>query len=210
MTKTATPATVVPGQTTTYTVTVRNDGPSDAVNVLATDTVSDPNLALTSATAPGATCTVTGDVAQCALPLLAPARVAHDDGRRAACRPTRPGALAIANTATASSDTSDADAADNTATSSITTAAPLADIATTKTAGAAVAGGQVTYTVTVDQQRTVGGRRRSRWPTPLPAGLIPVSAVSSRGTCTRRRPWSRATSGRSPARTPPARRRARP
>ena len=42
--KTATPATVVPGQTTTYTVTVRNDGPSDALNVIATDTVTDPNL----------------------------------------------------------------------------------------------------------------------------------------------------------------------
>ena len=61
VTKTATPATVVPGQTTTYTVTVRNDGPSDAVNVLATDTVSDPNLELVSAAAPGATCSVTGE-----------------------------------------------------------------------------------------------------------------------------------------------------
>ena len=63
--------------------------------------------------------------------------------------PDAPGGLAIANTATATSDTSDPDDADNTATATITTAPPLADLATTKTAGAAVAGGQVTYTVTV-------------------------------------------------------------
>ena len=147
VTKTADPGTVTPGQSTTYTVTVRNDGPSDAVNVLATDQVADPNLALTSATAPGAACTVTGDVAQCSIPVLAPgASLTMTVVGRVA--PDAPGALAVTNTATVSSDTRDPDDADNTASSTITTTAPQADLATTKSAGAAVAGGQVTYTVT--------------------------------------------------------------
>ena len=180
--KTVTPATVVPGQTTTYTVTVTNNGPSNALNVTATDTVPDPNLDLTSASAPGATCTVTVDVAQCALPALAPGaalvmtvvgRVAQD----------APGGLAIGNTATGTSNTSDPDDADNTATASITTAAPQADIATTKTAGLAVAGGQVTYLVTVTNNGP-SAATAVQVADLVPAGLTAVSAESSRGTCT--------------------------
>jgi uncharacterized repeat protein (TIGR01451 family) len=181
VTKTADPSTVVPGQTTTYTVTVHNNGPSDAVNVSATDSVSDPDLALTSATAPGATCTATGDAAQCTIPVLASgdSLTMRVVGR---VSPDAPGSLAIANTATATSNTSDPDDTNNTATSSVTTAAPLADIATTKTSGIAVAGGQVTYTVTVTNKGPSAAGDVSLADV-LPAGLDPINAVSSRGTC---------------------------
>ena len=182
VTKTATPATVVPGQTTTYTVTATNNGPSNAENVDVTDTVADPNISLTSATASGAACTVTADVARCSVPVLAPGSSLTMTvvGR---VSPDAPGGLAIGNTATATSNTSDTDDADNTATASITTAAPLADIATTKTGTDAVAGGQVTYTVTVTNNGPSSAGDVSLDDV-IPAGLDAVSAVSSRGDCT--------------------------
>ena len=182
ITKTATPATVVPGRNTTYTVTVVNDGPSDAVNVVATDAVSDPNLQVLSANAPGALCTATADVARCTAPVLAPgaALVMTVVGRVA---PDAPGGLVITNDAAVTANTSDPDAADNTASASIATAAPQADVVTTKTSGDAVAGGQVTYTITVTNNGPSAATSVTLADV-LPAGLIPTSAVSSRGTCT--------------------------
>jgi len=181
VTKVAAPTNVVPGQTTTYTVTVRNDGPSDASNVIATDAVPDFNLDLTSATAPGATCAVTVDVARCAIPTLSPGATLTMTvvGR---VSPDAPAGMSIANTATAASDTGDPDPADNEVSSSVTTTAPQADLATTKTASNAVAGGQVTYTVTVRNNGPSSAAQVSLADA-LPAGLIPVSAESSRGTC---------------------------
>lgn len=179
--KTVSPDEVVPGGSVAYTVTVTNDGPSDAVDVLATDTVGDPALALTSASAPGADCTVGGDVAQCALPVLAPGdALAMTVSARVS--PDAPAGLTIANSATASSATPDPDPDDNSAVAQVVTAAPAADLRTTKTGGAAVAGGQVSYSIEVVN----AGPSTADAVTltdPLPAGFSVASVVSSRGEC---------------------------
>ncbi|GAA1946624.1 hypothetical protein [Microbacterium deminutum] len=184
--KTASPATVVPGENVTFTVTVVNDGPSDAVDVQATDTISDPALAITGASAPGATCTAGADVAQCSRPLLGPgqslamtvtARLSADAAE----------GFAIADTATAASSTADPDPADNSDTATVTTAAPAADLSTSKVGGDAIAGGQTSYSVTV----TNNGPSTAAAVTVedlLPEGLTAVSVASSRGDCTTDQP----------------------
>ncbi|MET0736084.1 MAG: hypothetical protein ABWY55_10650 [Microbacterium sp.] len=179
--KTVSPESVVPGTTTSFTVTVTNNGPSDAVDVLATDTVADPTLTITSASAPGATCSVGGEVAQCALPLL-PAGASLVMTVGANVSPDAPAGLAIVNTATAASSTPDPDQDDNTATATVTTTAPQADITTSKTGGDATAGGQASYSIVV----TNAGPSTADAVTltdPLPAGFSIASVSSSRGEC---------------------------
>ena len=182
VTKRASPASVPPGGTTSFSIVVTNDGPSDAVAVVATDTVSDPAMTLTGASAPGATCTVGADVAQCSLPVLA----AGASVEMTVTARTSPDLLAdatIVDTATATSTTPDADSSDNTATAMVTTTAPQADIRTSKSGTDAIAGGQTTYSVQV----TNAGPSAAETVTlddALPAGLTATSVVSSRGSCT--------------------------
>ncbi|MCW3493832.1 DUF11 domain-containing protein [Microbacterium sp. SSM24] len=182
VTKTASPASVTPGGSTTYTVTVTNDGPSNAVDVLVTDTVDDPGLVVTDATAPGSTCSITGAVAQCTTPVLAPgASVVMTVVARLS--PDAATGVVIGNTATVASSTPDADAEDNTATASITATSPQADIRTTKAGTGATAGGQATYSIVV----TNAGPSTAEAVTlsdPLPAGFTIASVTTSRGTCT--------------------------
>ena len=52
VTKSVTPATAAPGEEVTYTLTATNKGPSTATSVVLTDTVDDPDLVLTGASAP--------------------------------------------------------------------------------------------------------------------------------------------------------------
>ncbi len=180
--KAAGAASIAPGASTTYTVTVTNDGPSDAVNVTATDAVGDPALVLTRASAPGAACAVSAETARCTIPRLAPGATMSMTVT-ARVLPDTPAGVALVNTATVSSNAPDADASDNTATATITTAAPLADITTTKSSSDARAGGQVVYTIVVTNEGPSTARGVSLADA-LPAGLTATSVVSSRGTCT--------------------------
>ena len=180
--KTSDAAAVAPGSSTTFTVTVTNDGPSDAVDVVATDSVADPALVLTGATAPGSTCAVGGQTARCSIPRLAPgASLVMTVTARIS--PDAPAGASLVNTATASSSTPDSDPADNAASVAVTTTAPQADIETTKTSGDARAGGQVAYSIVVTNRgpSTAGAVTLDDV---LPAGLSIASIVSSRGECT--------------------------
>ena len=94
VTKEATPATVTPGETVTFPITVTNNGPSDAVDVLVTDTL-DPRLTLTGIDPP---CTTeTGTTITCSLARSLPGRAHRDPhGPR---RRSLPEGTAIPNTA---------------------------------------------------------------------------------------------------------------
>lgn len=180
--KTATDDEVVPGATTTFTVTVTNDGPSDAASVVLTDTVQDPALVLTSAEAPGATCSFSGSAARCQIPTLAAgAQAVMTVGARVS--PDAAEGVSVDNVATTASNTPDSDPSDNTDTVTIDVAEPLADIETAKTARDAVAGGQIAYTVVVTN-RGPSTAQAVNVEDVLPAGLTVASATSSRGTCT--------------------------
>ncbi|SIT89290.1 conserved repeat domain-containing protein [Microbacterium sp. RU33B] len=182
VTKTASPTAVAPGAATTFTVTATNDGPSDAVDVVLTDSVADPALVLTGATAPGATCTVGGAASRCSIPRLA-AGASLVMTVAARVSPEAAEGRTLANTATVASSTPDADASDNAATATITTTAPQADLETTKTSSDARAGGQVTYSIVVTN-RGPSLATAVTLDDALPAGLSISGLVSSRGECT--------------------------
>ncbi|MBY6205968.1 DUF7507 domain-containing protein, partial [Halomonas denitrificans] len=133
------PATAIAGTTATYSITVTNNGPSDAQSV----TVDDPTPAgytFSGATAP------CGGGFPCALGTVAAGgSVAFDVTFSIA-----PSTLGdVTNTATVSSPTTDPNGANN-ASSATTTVGAEADLAITKTGPAtAIAGTQVTYDITV-------------------------------------------------------------
>jgi uncharacterized repeat protein (TIGR01451 family)/LPXTG-motif cell wall-anchored protein len=176
VTKTGTNATA--GQGTTWTITITNNGPSDAIDVAATDLL---NGALTAPTinpaVPG--CTLTGQLLNCLfarLPAGATVTVVID----ATVAPAYTGAT-IGNTVNVSSPT---DATPNTATGTITVAT-LATLTLDKTgpveAVPGVVGGvtwvlKVTNTGPSDAQAVTLGDT-------LPAVVSVVSVTPSQGAC---------------------------
>ncbi len=153
ITKTATPDPVVAGEQITYTLTVDNAGPSDAIATIASD-VLPPSLQFNSATvtAGTGTCTHTGEVnggtVECDLGTLA-----TDGGATievvATVDPATV-ALSATNAATVSSSTDDPALGDNSA--SVTTGIETeADLAVTKTSSPdpVLAGETLTSTITV-------------------------------------------------------------
>ncbi|SDE61004.1 isopeptide-forming domain-containing fimbrial protein [Auraticoccus monumenti] len=149
VTKTADPATLVAGQSATFTITVANDGPSTARQVVLTDAV-DPALGLTGVSGPADACTTVEGLVSCALGDL-PA-----DGTPVVVDvtvdvPTDYAAATFSNTATVSSTTTDPVPADN----SFTVAGPVAtsaDLSLVKTVdrGTLSPGEPATFTLTVD------------------------------------------------------------
>jgi uncharacterized repeat protein (TIGR01451 family)/fimbrial isopeptide formation D2 family protein len=166
------PATVIAGQTVTYTVTITNDGPSDATGV----SVADPTPARLVFQATTGDCTT---AFPCALGTLVP-------GATRAITATYqvpPGYTApdpIVNTATVSAISGDANPANNTATATTALGPPSADLAITKTGPATVVPGNAfTYTISV----TNNGPSSATGVTvsdPAPAGL---TFVSTTGAC---------------------------
>ncbi|WP_134765679.1 DUF11 domain-containing protein, partial [Nocardioides sp. 1609] len=166
---------VVPGRPVEYRVTVTNNGPSDAVGVVLADAVPS-TITGVAATPSQGTCTTTVSCALGTVPAGSTATVTVTGVVVAGAVGT------VTNSATVSSGTADPTPGNNTGSTS-DTVQPRADVAISKTAGPAVAGSNVTYTVTV----TNNGPSVARdvvVTDPVPAPLTLVSATGSQGTCT--------------------------
>jgi len=185
ITKTTATTNAPEGSTFSYTIVVTNHGPDAAANVVMTDVLPSSLLFRSITTPAGFTCstpavgangTITCNAATLAFGASATftlvVEVADSSGT-------------IANTATASSDATDANAGNDGSTSAGVVAGPAqADLEITKTTSStsATPGSTVNYTITV----TNAG------PSPatnvvvtddLPSGLSPISATPSQGTC---------------------------
>ena len=182
--KTAEPATVVPGQQITFTLTATNQGPSTAQQVAINDTVDPSQFTIISASSAVASCTTTPTTVVCTDGSLAA-------GARATVTVVAqvpPGftGSSAANTATVESNggTPDPDTTNNTATIAIPVGLPQADLAVTKTGlpASVVAGGQVIYTIGV-VNRGPSDATGVVLTDPLPAGVSLIDASSTRGPC---------------------------
>ena len=137
------PVQVVAGGSVTYTITVTNAGPSDAVGV----TLADPAPAGLTFVSGGGSCSsypcALGPLPAGGTPVSASATFAIPPGY------TTPDP--IVNTATVTSTTPDPAAGNNSATATSAIAAPITDLGITKTNGTTtiVPGSTTTYTITV-------------------------------------------------------------
>jgi uncharacterized repeat protein (TIGR01451 family) len=174
--KSAEPATAVPGENETYTLSVKNKGPSPANDA----TVSDALPEGVSFVSADSGCTFANGSVTCAAGSLDPGatksfkvvtKVAGSVDHR------------IKNTATVHSTTPDPDPKNNESTIE-TPVGPKADLQLTKTASAGTAqiGGQVMYTLTVKNNGPADATGVTVEDA-LPNGLTLVSANPSQGTC---------------------------
>ena len=141
--------TSVPGTTTTYTITVGNQGPSTATNAVVTDTFPALLTGVTWSCAAqgGATCPAASGSGHINATVTIPASGVITFTATGTINPAATGTLANTATAVPASGTSDPTSASATDTDTLT---PLADLAATKTGPpSAVPGKSVTYTITV-------------------------------------------------------------
>jgi uncharacterized repeat protein (TIGR01451 family) len=173
------PATVVAGATVTYSVQVANSGPSDAADLLVTDTLP-PGVAFVTATGPGWSCTNVGDVSvTCTRATLAAG--ASSTITISVSAPAQSGS--ITNAVSVASTTSDPDPSDNTS-SATTVVTASADLSVVKAGPATVtAGGLVTYTLAVANAGPSDAVDLVLTDT-LPVGVSFVSASGAGWSCT--------------------------
>src|SRR5207302_500542 len=178
ITKSDSPDPVTAGGTLTYTLSVSNAGPSTAANVSVSDTLP-AGVTFVSATGSGWTCSQAGGVVTCTRASLAPG--AAPAITIVVTAPSEGGT--ITNTATVSSSTNDANTGNNTATET-TTVTASADLSITKSDSPdpVVAGGTLTYTLSVSNGGPSTAANVSVSDT-LPAGVTFVSATGSGWTC---------------------------
>jgi len=181
LTKSVTPTNPAPGQNVTYTLVATNNGASRAAAVTVTDTLP---TALTpqSASADRGTCTITGSQLSCAAGALDPGESVTVTV--VATISSAAGTAALTNRASVASTTPDPNSANNTATATVTPAAPRADLVVTKRAVTSpiVAGQPVQYVVTVTNNGPSDASTVSLTDS-VPASLSAVSATSTAGSC---------------------------
>ena len=189
VTKADLPDPVVPGTPLTYTLVVRNNGPSAAANVVVRDPLP-TGTAFTSLTAPGFTCTTpavgaAGDV-ECSVATLAPG-ASTTLTLTVQVQPGLVDGAIITNAVAVRSDTVDLVPDNNHDTEpTVVAAATSADLAVAKTddVDPVVTGTNVTYTVTVRNNGPAIATGVVATDV-LPAGVTLVSATPSQGTaCT--------------------------
>ena len=176
ITKTAEPATAVPGKPITYKLEVKNNGPSPAINATATDPLPSGLTYVSSSDG----CSFASGKVTCAAGTLASGAsktftvVAEVPGSRTE---------RIENTATTTSETPDPTPGNNTSTVT-TPIGPEADLAISKTASTptVVAGGQVMYTLVVTNNGPSDATGVTVSDAP-PTGLSIVSTIPSQGSC---------------------------
>ncbi len=172
------PAAVIPGQNVVYTVSVTNNGSSDASSV----SVADATPSGLSFVSNSGACTTAYPCSLGTVAAGATATITTTYSVPASYTSPNP----VVNTATVSSSTTDPTPANDSATSSIPVT-PRADLAVTKTGSAsAIAGGTVVYTVTVTNNGSSDAQSVSV-DDPTPSGLV---FVSNAGACTGAYPCS--------------------
>ena len=162
-----------PGQSFVYTLTANNAGPSDATNVVVSDTVPS-QYTVTGVTSPSGMCGNVGNAVTCTRPAFPSGAAAWVITVNVTVNAATPGGT-YANTATVSATEADPTPANNTVNQN-NTVRNTADLAVTKTDGIATVnvGGSTTYTITLT----------NNGPTVVPAGVIvsdtiPVNTVGS-------------------------------
>ena len=145
------PATITAGTNATYTITVTNNGPSDAQSVSISDALPPGTTFVSESQISGSdnfACTGTATIT-CTLANF-PGGNTDTFAIVFKVSPTVTGGTTLTNTATVSSSTPDPDMANNSFSAASTVGAASADLAITKSGPAAVAAGlNVTYTITV-------------------------------------------------------------
>ncbi|MFI7537462.1 DUF11 domain-containing protein [Streptosporangium sp. NPDC049376] len=163
-------ATVNAGQTGIYTLSVTNNGPAVATNVVVTDTL-DPRLEIVPPLPEG--CTAEGQVVTCTVASLAVGATQTWD-ITVRVRPDTPVGTVIPNVADVDSDNSTPETSNN---ANINVAAE-SDLSITKTAGTLNSGGTGTYTIKVTNNGPSDDTGVVVTDT-LPAGLTFVSSTPS-------------------------------
>lgn len=181
--KTVDPAVLVPGLDATYTITVHNDGPSDADGSLAQDPLPAGLVPRGAASSSQGSCPYVGATMRCTLGVIAAGAtvtilvpVSVDPSTTA---------TAIVNVATASSTTPAPAGTPAPSASTSTAVTPLADLSLTKTAPAVVVAGEpLRWTLLVaNAGPSVAGDVVIT--DTLPPGTGPVSIVTTQGSCSR-------------------------
>jgi uncharacterized repeat protein (TIGR01451 family) len=174
------PATVTAGTDASYTVTVTNNGPSDAASVSWTDAVVSPLtfVSLTQTSGPAFGCTAGGTIT-CTIATLSAGATATFSLVLHVPASTAPGGT-VSNTAVVSASTSDPESDNNQSTASATVTTS-ADAGVVKTGPASVhAGTNITYTVTVTNAGPSDATTVSLTDT-VPAGTTFVSENQTSG-----------------------------
>ena len=174
------PANVLSGSTVTYTLSVTNNGPSDAATLTVTDTLP-AGITFVSANGTGWACSNVGNVSVTCTRAALAAGVAAPPITVVVTAPAANGT--ITNVADVTAATPDPDPTNNT--SSLDTAVgPAADVSLTKTGPATAApGSTVTYQLTVANAGPSDATAVSVTDT-LPAGIVFVSATGTGWACT--------------------------
>jgi uncharacterized repeat protein (TIGR01451 family) len=178
LTKSDSPDPVLVEELLTYTLSVHNGGPSNATGVSVTDTLP-AGTTFGSAVPSQGTCSESSGVVTCGLGALANGADASIEIK---VTPNSPGT--ITNQAEVTSDAHDPATADNSA-SAATTVQRVADLSISKTDSPdpAVAGEQITYTLTAHNAGPSNAPGTVVTDT-LPGGINYESATPSQGTCT--------------------------
>jgi uncharacterized repeat protein (TIGR01451 family) len=178
------PAAVTAGTNITWTVSITNDGPSSASNVVLTDTLPAGTtfVASNQISGPTFTCLPAGNVVTCSAPSM-PSATTATLTITAAVGLTTTGP--ITNTAEVTSTTADPDSSDNRATAVAAVGIAPADVSIAKTANTTEVfpGGTITYTVTATNSGP-GEALEVVVTDVLPAGTTLVSAPGCTGTTT--------------------------
>ncbi|RLK62375.1 CARDB domain-containing protein [Actinokineospora cianjurensis] len=180
VTKTASTPNPVAGTRTNYTITVTNDGPSDARNVVVNDPIQ-TGVSVVSASPQSGTCT-TGSTVTCQIGVV-PAGGSVTVSLRVAIAPDRP-AGELTNAATATTSTPQEFTANDSA-SVATVVGRVSDLTITKTAvpQPVVAGGPLTYNLAVSNHGPSVADNVVVTDT-LPLGLTATGDQATQGACT--------------------------